>query len=40
MDYLDAALCAVTAEKFRQGCTLAFGAKEEGYIVVPKPTGV
>jgi predicted nuclease with RNAse H fold len=35
LDYVDAALCAMTAEKFRQGCTIQFGAEEEGFIVVP-----
>jgi predicted RNase H-like nuclease len=35
IDFVDAALCAVTAEAFRQGHTLLFGDEAEGFIVVP-----
>lgn len=36
IDFMDAALCAVTAEKFREGKITQFGTSEEGIIVVPK----
>jgi predicted nuclease with RNAse H fold len=35
IDFVDAALCAVTAERFLLGCTRSFGDREEGFIVVP-----
>ncbi|MDO8578179.1 MAG: DUF429 domain-containing protein [Dehalococcoidales bacterium] len=35
IDYVDAALCAVTAEEFRKGNYQKFGDCEEGFIVVP-----
>ena len=37
IDFIDAALCAVTAEEFRQGSTRHFGGRDEGFIVVPDP---
>jgi len=37
IDFIDAALCAVTAEEFRQGRTRHFGGQDEGFIVVPDP---
>lgn len=36
IDYVDAALCALTAERFLLGCTASFGNAEEGFIVVPR----
>jgi predicted nuclease with RNAse H fold len=36
IDFIDAALCAVTAEEFRKGRYQCYGDSEEGYIVVPK----
>jgi predicted nuclease with RNAse H fold len=36
IDFIDAALCAVTAEAFRKGCYQCYGDCDEGYIVVPK----
>ena len=36
IDFVDAALCAHTAEAFRTDRWRMFGAKEEGFIVVPK----
>jgi len=36
MDFIDAALCAVTAEEFRRGRYECYGDSAEGYIVVPK----
>ncbi|MGO9084094.1 MAG: hypothetical protein ACLQBK_02625 [Candidatus Sulfotelmatobacter sp.] len=36
IDFIDAALCAVTAEGFRAGHTKEFGGREEGFIVVPE----
>jgi len=36
IDYVDAALCALTAEKFLRGKTISFGDQAEGFIVVPK----
>jgi predicted nuclease with RNAse H fold len=36
IDFIDAALCAVTAEEFRKGCYQCYGDCDEGYIVVPK----
>ena len=35
IDFVDAALCALTAERFLLGCTNSFGDQEEGFIVVP-----
>lgn len=35
IDFVDAALCAVTAERFLLGRTISFGNAEEGFIVVP-----
>ena len=35
IDFVDAALCAVTAERFLLGRTSSFGHAEEGFIVVP-----
>ena len=35
IDFVDAALCAVTAERFLLGRTSSFGNAEEGFIVVP-----
>ena len=35
IDFVDAALCALTALYFHQGLTLAFGDSKEGFIVVP-----
>lgn len=35
IDFVDAALCAVTAERFVEGRTRAFGDRAEGFIVVP-----
>ena len=35
IDFIDAALCAVAAEEFRQGRTKPFGGQDEGCIVVP-----
>jgi predicted nuclease with RNAse H fold len=37
IDFIDAALCAVTAEEFRKGRTIQFGTRDEGFIVVPAP---
>jgi len=37
IDFVDAALCAVTAEQFSSGRTMNFGTREEGIIVVPNP---
>jgi hypothetical protein len=36
IDFIDAALCAVTAENFRRGRTEGLGSSGEGIIVVPK----
>ena len=36
IDFIDAALCAVTAEEFRKGRYQCYGDRDEGYIVVPK----
>ena len=36
IDFIDAALCAVTAEEFRIGKTVNFGTRDEGIIVVPE----
>jgi predicted nuclease with RNAse H fold len=36
IDFVDAALCAVTGENFRMRCTMNFGTRDEGIIVVPK----
>lgn len=36
IDFIDAALCAVTAEEFRIGKTVNFGTCAEGVIVVPE----
>ncbi len=35
IDFVDAALCALTADRFLLGCTISFGDQEEGFIVVP-----
>jgi len=35
IDFVDAALCAIAAEAFREGRTRQFGWKDEGLIVVP-----
>ena len=35
IDFVDAALCALTAERFLLGRTRSFGNVEEGFIVVP-----
>ncbi len=35
IDFVDAALCAVTAERFLLGRTSSFGNAEEGFIVIP-----
>jgi len=35
IDFVDAALCAVAAERFLHGKTRAFGDSAEGYILVP-----
>ena len=35
IDFIDAALCAVTAKEFLQGHTIHFGGRDEGFIVVP-----
>ncbi len=35
IDFVDAALCALTAERFMQGSTHAFGNTAEGFIVLP-----
>ena len=35
IDFVDAALCAVTAERFLLGRTQSFGNQKEGFIVVP-----
>jgi predicted nuclease with RNAse H fold len=35
IDFVDAALCALTAEKFLLGRTKSFGDETEGFIVVP-----
>jgi predicted nuclease with RNAse H fold len=39
IDFIDAALCAVTAERFREGRTIQFGRRDEGFIVMPIPGG-
>ena len=39
IDFIDAALCAVTAERFREGHTIQFGRRDEGFIVMPIPGG-
>lgn len=36
IDFVDAALCAVTADRFKKGLTEQFGDAMEGYIVVPR----
>ena len=36
IDFIDAALCAVTAERFSLGKTVNFGTSDEGVIVVPE----
>ena len=35
IDFVDAALCALTAERFLLGRTVSFGDQAEGFIVVP-----
>ena len=37
IDFVDAALCAVTAERFLLEDTIPFGDDKEGLIVVPRP---
>ncbi len=36
IDFVDAALCALTALRFHLGLTTAFGDSKEGFIVVPR----
>ena len=36
IDFVDAALCAITAERFLLGRTISFGDADEGLIVVPR----
>jgi predicted nuclease with RNAse H fold len=36
IDFIDAALCAITAEEFRKGRYQCYGDCDEGYIVVPE----
>ena len=36
IDFVDAGLCAVAADKFGQGCTRLFGERADGFIVVPE----
>ncbi|MDR5805498.1 DUF429 domain-containing protein [Caballeronia sp. LZ001] len=38
IDFVDAALCAVTAQRFVEGNTRAFGDEAGGFIVVPDKT--
>lgn len=40
IDFLDAALCAVAAEAFREGRSKHFGRRNEGFIVIPAPISV
>ena len=35
IDFIDAALCAISADYFTRGQYIAYGSKEEGYIVLP-----
>ena len=35
IDFVDAALCAVAADKFYRGCYKSYGNSAEGFIVVP-----
>ncbi len=35
IDFVDAALCAIAAEKFRHGRVTRFGRQDEGFIVIP-----
>jgi predicted nuclease with RNAse H fold len=35
VDFIDAALCAVAAERFLRGAFVAFGQTDEGFIVIP-----
>jgi hypothetical protein len=35
IDFVDAALCALTAERFLLGRTASFGDQAEGFIAVP-----
>jgi predicted RNase H-like nuclease len=35
IDFVDAALCAVTADEFRKGSYKCYGDRAEGFIVVP-----
>jgi hypothetical protein len=39
IDFVDAALCALTAERFLLGRTTSFGDQEEGFIVVSDRVG-
>jgi hypothetical protein len=36
IDFIDAALCALTADEFRKGRIRQFGTREEGILVVPE----
>ena len=38
IDYVDACLCAITAERLLIGKSEAFGDSEEGFIVIPRRT--
>jgi len=38
IDFIDAALCAVSADYFSRGQYIAFGSNDEGYIVLPDPS--
>jgi predicted nuclease with RNAse H fold len=38
IDFIDAALCAVTAKEFSKGNYQTFGNTEEGFIVIPNTT--
>jgi len=40
IDFVDAALCALTAEAFANRRTIHFGNSAEGFIVVPRPSRV
>lgn len=37
VDFVDAALCSVAADRFRAGQMTLFGERSEGFIVVPAP---
>ena len=36
IDFVDAALCALTANRFESGDTCSFGSTEDGFIVLPR----